>query len=198
MGFNYTAQCRCPWVTVGNKLYEDYHDKEWGVPVDDDHKHFEFLVLEGAQAGLSWLTILKRREGYRQAFANFNPQIVAKYDEHNIAELLINEGIIRNRLKILSAINNAQRFLEVQAEFGSFNTYVWQFVGGSPIQNEWKNFKEIPAETQESKALSHDLKKRKFNFVGSTIIYAYMQATGLVNDHIHDCFRYQELRDNFL
>jgi DNA-3-methyladenine glycosylase I len=190
-----TTKCRCPWVNSGNKLYEDYHDNEWGVPVYDEHKHFEFLILEGAQAGLSWFTILKRREGYRQAFANFDPQIVTQYDEHKIAELLTNEGIIRNRLKILSAINNAQRFLEVQAEFGGFNTYIWQFVGGSPIQNEWKSLGEVPAETQESKALSRDLKKRGFTFVGSTIMYAHMQAIGLVNDHVHDCFRYQELKN---
>lgn len=191
----YTPKCRCPWVTVGNKLYEDYHDKEWGVPVYDDQKHFEFLILEGAQAGLSWFTILKRREGYREAFANFNPQIIAKYDEHKIAELLNNKGIIRNRLKILSAINNARRFLEIQAEFGSFNTYIWQFVNGSPIQNEWKSLKEIPAETVESNSLSRDLKKRGFTFVGPTIIYAHMQAIGLVNDHIQECFRYKELKN---
>ena len=192
--FDCTTKCRCPWVTVDNEIYEKYHDEEWGVPVYDDHKHFEFLVLEGAQAGLSWLTVLKRREEYRQVFANFDPQIVAKYDEHKVAELLNNEGIIRHRLKVLSAINNAQRFIEVQSEFGNFNTYVWQFVGGSPIQNEWKNFREVPAETQESKALSRDLKKRGFNFVGPTIMYAYMQATGLVNDHVDYCFRYQELK----
>jgi DNA-3-methyladenine glycosylase I len=190
-----TPKCRCPWVGIGNKLYEDYHDQEWGVPVFDEYKHFEFLILEGAQAGLSWLTILKRREGYRQAFANFNPQIVATYDEYKITELLTDEGIIRNRLKIRSAVNNAQQFLKVQAEFGSFNTYIWQFVGGSPIQNEWKSLEGVPPETHESKLLSHDLKKRGFTFVGPTVMYAYMQATGLVNDHIYDCFRYQEIKN---
>lgn len=192
---NRNAKCRCSWVTYGDALYENYHDKEWGVPVYDDRTHFEFLVLEGAQAGLSWYTVLKRRENYRLAFANFNPQIVAKYDEQKIAELLNDEGIIRNRLKIIAAVNNARLFLDIQAEFGSFNTYVWQFVNGSPIQNHRKNLKEVPAETQESKNLSRDLKKRGFNFVGPTIMYAYMQATGLVNDHTMNCFRYHELKN---
>lgn len=182
---------RCQWVLEGNELYEKYHDMEWGVPVHDDRKHFEFLILEGAQAGLSWLTILKRRESYRKAFANFDPKKVASFDEKDVAKLLGNEGIIRNKLKVASAINNAQRFLEVQKEFGTFDAYVWSFVGGKPIQNYRKTIKEIPAETKESKALSKDLIKRGFRFVGPTIIYAHMQATGLVNDHTVDCFCYR-------
>lgn len=185
---------RCQWVTTGNELYEEYHDKEWGVPVHDDRTHFEFLILEGAQAGLSWLTVLKRREGYRKAFANFDPEKVAEFDESHIAELLTNEGIIRNKLKISSAINNAKLFLKIQKEFGSFDKYIWQFVGGKPIQNCRRSIKEVPPETEESKALSKDLKKRGFNFVGATVMYAHMQATGLVNDHTVDCFRYNEIR----
>jgi DNA-3-methyladenine glycosylase I len=184
--------CRCQWAQ-SDKLMETYHDTEWGIPVHDDRKHFEFLILEGAQAGLSWLTILKRREGYRQAFANFDPQKVAKYSEDKIAELLTFEGIIRNKLKVRAAVNNAKYFLQIQKEFGSFDEYVWQFVNGKPIQNNWKNIKEIPAESKESKALSTDLKKRGFSFVGPTVIYAHMQATGLVNDHTIDCFRHQNL-----
>lgn len=179
---------RCQWVVEGNELYENYHDSEWGVPVHDDRKHFEFLILEGAQAGLSWLTILKRREGYRKAFANFDPKKVAVFDENTVERLLKDEGIIRNRLKVASVINNAKCFLEVQKEFGSFDAYIWSFVGGKPIQNHWKSIEEIPAETKESKALSKDLIKRGFRFVGPTIIYAHMQATGLVNDHTVDCF----------
>jgi DNA-3-methyladenine glycosylase I len=182
---------RCQWVTQGNQLYEEYHDNEWGVPVHNDRTHFEFLILEGAQAGLSWLTILKRREGYRKAFANFDPKKVAAYGESHIAKLLMDEGIIRNKLKIASAINNAKLFLEIQKEFGSFDHYIWQFVGGKPIQNHWQSIKEIPSETDESRALSKDLKKRGFNFVGPTVMYAHMQATGLVNDHTIDCFRYK-------
>lgn len=178
---------RCPWVIAGNELYEAYHDTEWGVPVHDDRKHFEFLVLEGAQAGLSWLTILKRREGYRRAFADFDPEVVATYDEKKVEALMLDEGIIRNRLKIESCINNAKRFLEIQKEFGSFNNYVWKFVGGKRLENRRKSMKEVPPETPESKALSVDLKKRGFKFVGSTIMYAYMQAVGLVNDHLTDC-----------
>lgn len=185
--------CRCAWVMSGNKEYEAYHDQEWGVPNHDDQKHFEFLILEGAQAGLSWLTILKRREGYRQAFANFNPEVVARYSKSKIDQLLQFDGIIRNRLKVESSILNAQGFLTIQEEFGSFDQYVWQFVDGKPIQNNWKNLKEIPSETKESKTLSKDLKQRGFKFVGSTIIYAYMQAMGLVNDHTIDCFRHREL-----
>jgi DNA-3-methyladenine glycosylase I len=182
--------CRCAWAQAGNSLYEKYHDTEWGVPVHDDRVHFEFLILEGAQAGLSWLTILKRREGYRTAFANFDPKKVARYDAAKMAELLHFEGIIRNKLKIASAVNNAKLFLEIQKEFGSFDAYIWQFVGGKPIKNQWKSLSDIPAETKESKALSADLKKRGFKFVGPTVMYAHMQATGLVNDHTKDCFRY--------
>lgn len=186
-------KCRCAWVPEGNQLYQDYHDNEWGVPVHDDYKHYEFLILEAAQAGLSWLTILKRRNGYKKAFANFNPEKVARYDEKKIVELLTDEGIIRNRLKIESAVNNAKHFLEVQEEFGSFDKYIWQFVDGRPIQNRWKSIKEVPPQTKESLALSKDLKKRGFKFVGPTVIYAHMQATGLVNDHTIDCFRYPHL-----
>lgn len=183
---------RCAWAQ-GNTLYETYHDTEWGVPVHDDNKHFEFLILEGAQAGLSWLTILKRREGYRKAFANFKPEEVARYDEAKINALIQDEGIIRNRLKIVSAVMNARYFLEIQKEFGSFDAYVWSFVGGKPAQNTWKSIKEIPVESKESIALSADLRKRGFKFVGPTVIYAHMQATGLVNDHTIDCFRHAEL-----
>lgn len=182
--------CRCWWAEQDNELYQAYHDNEWGVPVHDDRTHFEFLILEGAQAGLSWITILKRREGYKKAFANFNPAIVAKYDEAKMAELLTNEGIIRNKLKIAAAVTNAKLFLDIQKEFGSFNHYIWQFVGGKPIQNQWKSKEEVPVESEESKKLSKDLKKRGFKFVGSTIMYAHMQATGLVNDHTTDCFRH--------
>ena len=185
--------CRCAWVEEGNTLYETYHDTEWGVPVHDDRKHFEFLILEGAQAGLSWLTILKRREGYRRAFADFNPVKVAQFDEEMIEKLIGCEEIIRNRLKIVSAVNNAKLFLEIQKEFGSFDRYIWQFVGGKPLQNKRKSIKEVPPESVESMALSKDLKKRGFKFVGSTIMYAHMQATGLVNDHTVDCFRHQQL-----
>jgi DNA-3-methyladenine glycosylase I len=184
---------RCNWVPPGNTLYEEYHDTEWGVPVHDDRKHYEFLILEAAQAGLSWLTVLKRRQGYKTAFADFHPEKVARFNEKKIEELLAFEGIIRNRKKVESAINNAQKFLAVQEEFGSFDAYIWQFVNGKPIQNAWKSIKEVPAETKESKALSKDLKARGFQFVGPTVIYAHMQATGLVNDHLVDCFRYSEL-----
>lgn len=184
---------RCEWAEGQFDKYVQYHDEEWGVPVHDDRRHFEFLILEGAQAGLSWATILKRREGYHRAFAGFDPKVVAAYDEDKIQELLQFEGIIRNKLKVRSAVTNAQCFLEIQKEFGSFDHYVWEFVGGKPIQNEWKNLKELPANTPESDALSKDLKKRGFKFVGSTIMYAYMQACGLVNDHQVDCFRYEQL-----
>ena len=171
----------------------EYHDKEWGVPVHSDRKHFEFLVLEGAQAGLSWSTILKRREGYRKAFANFDPKKVAKFTKRDVNRLLKDPGIIRNKLKVTSAINNAQRFLEIQQEFGSFDKYIWQFVGGQPIKNKWTKMSQLPAVTEESKALSRDLKKRVFTFVGPTIIYAHMQAVGMVNDHVVGCFRYKEV-----
>ena len=179
---------RCAWALGDDPLLQAYHDTEWGVPVYDDRRHFEFLILEGAQAGLSWQTILKRREGYRKALSHFDPKKVAAYDEQKIAELLNDPSIIRNRLKIRSAVQNAQQFLQIQKEFGSFNTYIWQFVNGKPIQNRWKTIKEIPAETKESQAISKDLKKRGFTFVGPTIVYAHMQATGLVNDHTIDCF----------
>lgn len=186
-------QTRCAWVTPGNTLYEAYHDKEWGVPVHDDRTHFEFLILEGAQAGLSWLTILKRREEYRKAFAHFDPTKVARFDEKKVEELVQNSGIIRNRLKIEAAINNAQRFLEVVNEFGSFDSYIWSFVEGKPIQYHRKSCKEIPAITPEAQRLSKDLQKRGFKFVGPTIIYAHMQAIGMVNDHTIDCFRYAQI-----
>ena len=184
---------RCGWVEGQFQEYIKYHDEEWGVPVHDDKTHFEFLILEGAQAGLSWSTILKRREGYRNAFANFDPEKVAQFNESKIQELLQDEGIIRNKLKVRSAVTNAQLFLDIQEEFGSFDNYIWEFVGGEPIINHWKSLKEVPATTQESDNLSKDLKKRGFKFVGSTIMYAHMQACGLVMDHLVDCFRYEEL-----
>jgi DNA-3-methyladenine glycosylase I len=184
---------RCQWCGT-DPLYVEYHDQEWGVPVYDDQKLFEFLILEGAQAGLSWLTILKRREGYRKAFANWDTTKVARFDKRKIQSLLKNEGIIRNRLKIESAIRNAKAFIEIQQEFGSFSKYQWQFVGGKPLRNKWKSMKSLPAKTELSDAFSKDLKKRGFNFVGSTIIYAHMQAVGMVNDHTVDCFRYQEIK----
>ena len=185
---------RCTWC---EGLYDDYvryHDEEWGVPVHDDRKHFEFLILEGAQAGLSWSTILKRREGYRRAFADFDPAIVAEYDDAKYESLLQDSSIIRNRLKIKSAINNAKRFLEVQKEFGSFDTYIWRFTNGKPLINTWEKMSDIPAKTELSDKVSKDLKKRGFSFVGSTIIYAHLQATGIVNDHEVSCFRYKELK----
>lgn len=182
---------RCHWSQDSFEAYEKYHDEEWGVPVHDDRTHFEFLILEGAQAGLNWATILKKREGYRECFAGFDPEIVAKFDQAKIEELLQNPAIIRNKLKVNGAVVNAQKFLEVQAAFGSFDQYVWSFVGGKPIVNSWKDVSEVPATTAESDALSKDLKKRGFKFVGSTIMYAYMQACGLVNDHTSDCFRYE-------
>ncbi len=184
---------RCQWVENSFSEYIRYHDEEWGVPVHDDQTHFEFLILEGAQAGLSWSTILKRRDGYRTAFSDFDVEKVASYDQKKIDELLQDPGIIRNKLKIHSAVTNAQAFIKVQEEIGSFNEYIWSFVGGKPIVNQWKDMSEVPATTKESDALSKDLKKRGFRFVGSTIIYAHMQAVGLVNDHTTDCFRYAEL-----
>lgn len=183
---------RCAWA--GNDpLYREYHDREWGVPVHDDRQLFEFLTLEGAQAGLSWITILRKREAYRAAFAGFDPEQVARFDEAKAAELLANPGIVRNRLKVASTITNARAFLKVQEEFGSFDAYQWRFVDGSPIRNTWKGLNEVPASTPVSDALSRDLKKRGFRFVGSTICYAHMQAVGMVNDHTVDCFRWQEL-----
>ena len=184
---------RCEWGTV-SQLYIDYHDNEWGVPIHDDRTLFEFLILEGAQAGLSWETVLKKRENYRKAFSNFDPVKVSRYSDKKVEALMGNKGIIRNRLKITSAINNANRFLEVRKEFGSFDTYIWQFVNGKPITNRFKSIQEIPATTKESDAMSKDLKKRGFTFVGPTICYAHMQATGMVNDHIVGCFRYKEIK----
>jgi DNA-3-methyladenine glycosylase I len=185
------AQLRCTWAA--NELNIPYHDKEWGVPVHEEKKWFEFLILEGAQAGLSWDTILKKRARYRKVFDGFDPAKVARYDKKKVRELLRDAGIIRNRLKIDSAITNARAFLEVQKEFGSFDAYVWRFVGGQPKQNAWKSHSRLPAKTAESDALSKDLQKRGFRFVGSTICYALMQATGLVNDHLVSCSRYREL-----
>jgi DNA-3-methyladenine glycosylase I len=184
---------RCPWC-LGFPQYIEYHDKEWGVPVYDDKTHFEFLILESAQAGLSWATILKKREGYRKAFADFDYQIVAEFPDSYVEELLQDPGIIRNKLKIKAAINNAQRFMDVQKEFGTFSKYIWSFVGGKPIQNQLKSMKDAPATSPESDQLAKDLKKRGFKFLGSTTIYAHMQATGLVNDHLVDCFRYGEVK----
>lgn len=175
-------------------IYIEYHDKEWGVPAyDNDKKQFEFLTLEAAQAGLSWLTVLKKRENYRRLFAQFDPKKVAKFDQKKIEALLLDAGIIRNRLKVESAVNNAKRFLEVQKEFGSFSKYAWQFVKNKPLKNHRKSLKEIPAKTAESDLFSQDLKKRGFRFVGSTILYAHMQALGLVNDHTTDCFRHNQV-----
>ncbi len=187
---------RCQWVENSFPEYIKYHDEEWGIPVHDDRTHFEFLILEGAQAGLSWSTILKRREGYLKAFANFEVEKVARYDQNKINQLLQDPGIIRNKLKVNATVTNAQSFIKVQQEIGSFDEYIWSFVGGKPIVNHLTSMGEIPATTRESDLLSKDLKKRGFKFVGSTIIYAYMQAVGLVNDHTIDCFRYKELFDN--
>jgi DNA-3-methyladenine glycosylase I len=183
---------RCPWCE-GADLYRQYHDEEWGVPVHDDRKHFEFLVLESAQAGLSWSTILKKRESYRKAYRGFDPQVVARFGDRDIERLLKDAGIVRNRLKIESSINNAKRFLEIQEEFGSFDAYLWGFVEGSPVVNRWKTLSQIPANTELSDRISKDLKARGFRFVGSTIIYAHLQAVGLVNDHLISCFRHSEL-----
>jgi DNA-3-methyladenine glycosylase I len=183
---------RCEWAG-SDPLYIEYHDKEWGVPEHDDRNLFEMLILEGAQAGLSWSTILKKRENYRKAFDRFDAKKIARYDKKKIKELLGDQGIVRNRLKIESTVRNAQAFLDVQNEFGSFDAYVWQFVNGKQIKNKWKRLKEIPAKTEESDAMSRDLKKRGFTFVGSTICYAFLQAVGMVNDHLVSCFRYKEV-----
>jgi DNA-3-methyladenine glycosylase I len=183
------TQIRCGWCLKFDQ-YIKYHDEEWGVPVHDDRTHFEFLILEGAQAGLSWSTILKKREGYRKNFADFDPVKVSRFTQARIEKILTDPGIIRNRLKVTAAVNNAKRFLEVQKEFGTFDRYIWQFVNGKPIVNRWKSLAEVPATTTESDALSKDLIKRGFKFVGSTVIYAHMQACGLVNDHLIDCWRY--------
>lgn len=184
------AKVRCSWC-LGHELFIPYHDEEWGVPVHDDRLLFEMLILEGAQAGLSWLTILKKRENYRKAFDNFNAKKIAKYDARKAARLLKDEGIIRNRLKIAAATENAKAFLAVQKEMVSFDKYLWQFVGGKPIVNHWKSMKEVPVKTKESDAMSKDLQKRGFKFVGSTICYAFMQAVGMVDDHMVDCWKRQ-------
>ena len=183
---------RCAWAR--DPLSIAYHDEEWGVPQHDDRVLFEFLVLEGAQAGLSWSTILNKRRAYRRAFDRFDPRKVARYDEKRVAELLANDGIVRNKLKVGSAIQNARALLELQTEFGSFDRYIWQFVNGSPRRNRWRQMDQVPARTAESDAMSRDLQKRGFTFVGSTICYAYMQAVGMVNDHLVSCFRYRELQ----
>jgi DNA-3-methyladenine glycosylase I len=185
---------RCGWAG-SDPLYVKYHDTEWGVPVHNDRKLFEFLLLEGAQAGLSWITILRKRENYREAFGRFDPEKIARYDKRAVQRLLHNEGIVRNRLKIEAAVQNARAFLRVREENGTFSAWVWRFVEGKPIQHARKSLKEIPAVTPESLAMSKELKKRGFNFVGPTICYAFMQATGMVNDHIIRCFRYNEIRN---
>lgn len=189
--------CRCPWVDLSKPDYVAYHDQEWGVPVHCDQKQFEFMTLESAQAGLSWYTILKRREGYREAFAGFDVEAVAEFDAAKIAELLNNPGIIRNKLKVHAAVNNARLFMDIQREFGSFDQYIWSFVGGAPKVNEFKLISDYPATSKESDAYSKDLKKRGFKFVGSTICYAHMQAAGLVNDHSLDCYRRQQIIDSY-
>ena len=192
-----TADNRCSWAGT-DPIYVEYHDREWGVPIHRDKQLFEFLILEGAQAGLSWITILKRREAYRKAFDNFEVEQVARFSKRKVTSLLKNLHIVRNRLKIESAIKNAQAFIKIQEEFGSFDTYQWNFVNGQPIINRWKKVAEIPANTDISDQLSRDLKRRGFSFVGSTIIYAHMQAVGMVNDHVLSCFRHQELYRSFL
>ena len=193
LGFEVSKLKRCGWASLDDPLYREYHDKEWGVPVHHDRTMFEFLVLEGAQAGLSWGTILRKRENFRRAFDGFDPTRVARYGRKEVRRLLNDAGIVRNRLKVQSAIQNAGAFLAVQQEFGSFDSYIWRFVGDKTKVNRWKNMKEIPAKTPESETMSRDLLSRGFRFVGPTICYAHMQATGMVNDHILDCFRYNEL-----
>jgi DNA-3-methyladenine glycosylase I len=183
---------RCPWPGASDALYIAYHDDEWGVPAHDDRHLFEMLILEGAQAGLSWITILRKRERYREVFDGFDPARVARYGDRKVASLLADAGIVRNRLKVDSAVGNAKAFLAVQREFKSFDRYVWQFVGGRPLVNQWNTMKDVPASTSESDAMSKDLKKRGFRFVGSTICYAFMQATGMVNDHVTSCYRHAQ------
>ncbi|HEX6628946.1 MAG TPA: DNA-3-methyladenine glycosylase I [Gemmatimonadaceae bacterium] len=187
-------QKRCTWVNVDNALMREYHDREWGVPVHDDRKHFEFLILEAAQAGLSWSIVLNKREGYRKAFSQFDPEKVARFTKAKIDKLVADPGIIRNRLKIEAAVTNARALLAVQKEFGSFDKYCWQFVDGKPRQNSWKSLRQIPPTTPESDRFSRDLKQRGFKFVGPTVIYAHMQAVGMVNDHLLDCFRYSTIK----
>lgn len=179
---------RCPWCGT-DELYVKYHDEEWGVPVHDDRKHFEFLVLESAQAGLNWLTILRKRENYRKAYDGFDAFKVSMYDENKIDELMQNPGIIRNRRKIEASINNAKHFIEIQKEFGSFDNYIWSFVGNKPVVNDWEDISKVPATSELSDNVSKDLKKRGFKFLGSTIVYAHLQATGIINDHLNNCFR---------
>ncbi len=191
-----TIISRCPWCGE-DPLYVKYHDEEWGVPVHDERKHFEFLVLESAQAGLSWKTVLKKRSNYNIAFDKFNPVKIAAYNSNKISALLLNEGIIRNRLKIMSAINNAQRYIEVQKEYGSFDKYIWGFTDNKPVINVFTRLSDLPASTSLSDKISKDLKKRGFNFVGSTIIYSHLQATGIVNDHLTNCFRYWEILEKY-
>ena len=186
-----TPLTRCRWAS--DELSIVYHDAEWGVPLHDDRTLFEFLILEGAQAGLSWITILRKRDAYRKAFHQFDARKIARYDDAKLAKLLENPGIVRNRLKVHGAVRNAKAFLAVQKEFGTFDRYIWQFVGGKPLLNRWSEFQQVPARTAESDAMSKDLQKRGFTFVGSTICYAFMQAVGMVNDHTIDCFRYPEL-----
>jgi len=186
---------RCEWCTSSD-LYMEYHDTEWGAPVFDDQKHFEFLVLESAQAGLSWITILKKRENYRKAYDNFDPKKVSRYTEAKKARLLADPGIVRNRLKIEASISNAQKFLEIQKEFGSFSNYIWGFTKGKPVTGKWKSLEEIPARTELSDTVSLDLKKRGFKFLGSVIMYSHLQATGIINDHVTSCFRYKELKNS--
>ncbi len=186
------TQKRCKWC-LGDELMLEYHDTEWGTPVHDDRVHFEYLILDAAQAGLSWLTVLRKRENYRKAFADFDPVKVARFTEKRIAKLLENPGIIRNRLKVNAAVTSAKAFLVVQKEFGSFDKYIWAFVNGKPIVNKWKDMSQVPAKTETSEAMSKDMKKRGFGFCGPTICYAYMQAAGLVNDHETSCFRYKKL-----
>ena len=190
------AVVRCGWAR--NELSIRYHDQEWGVPEHDDRKLFEFLILEGAQAGLSWDTILRKRDNYRAAFNGFDPEVIARYGDRQVDRLMKDSGIIRNRLKIGSAILNARAFLGVRESGGSFDQYIWQFVGGTPRVNSWRSMKQVPAQTKESDAMSKDLKKRGFNFVGSTICYAFMQAVGMVNDHLVSCFRYRALRETLI
>ena len=191
-----SEKSRCGWAQ--NDLAIQYHDAEWGVPLHDDRRLFEFLILEGAQAGLSWDTILKKRENYRAAFDDFDAEKIAFYDEKKLNELLLDEGIIRNRLKIASAVSNAKSYLKIKDELGSFDSYIWNFVDGKPIVNSWKSLSEVPAKTTISDAMSKDLRKRGFNFVGSTIMYAFMQATGMVNDHLVSCFRHRQISERFL
>jgi DNA-3-methyladenine glycosylase I len=184
---------RCPWGDSEEKLLLDYHDREWGVPVHDDNKLFEMLVLEGAQAGLNWVTILRKREGYRRAFAGFDPKKVAAFNSKKVSKLLEDPAIIRNRRKVESAVDNAKALLKIQKEFGSFDKYIWSFVGGKPIGNKWKRLSDVPVVTPEAERMSKDLKKRGFRFVGPTICYAYMQAVGMVNDHLVECYRHQQV-----